>query len=43
MRAASASYVPSDPRATPIAHDATSGQAGLPAEFKHINKRRKRN
>ncbi len=21
----------------------TSGQAGLPAEFKHINKRRKRN
>ena len=23
--------------------DATPGQAGLPAEFKHINKRRKRN
>lgn len=25
------------------AHNATPGQAGLPAEFKHINKRRKRN
>lgn len=25
------------------ASDATPGQAGLPAEFKHINKRRKRN
>src|ERR1044072_4845905 len=24
-------------------HNETSGQAGLPAEFKHINKRRKRN
>lgn len=25
------------------ASNATPGQAGLPAEFKHINKRRKRN
>ena len=25
------------------ASNETSGQAGLPAEFKHINKRRKRN
>ncbi|QHO29202.1 uncharacterized protein DS421_7g223230 [Arachis hypogaea] len=30
-----------DPRATWIVPSATSGQAGLPAEFKHINKRRK--
>ena len=31
------------PYAFPNARDETSGQAGLPAEFKHINKRRKRN
>jgi hypothetical protein len=30
-------------RMTPIKTVATPGQAGLPAEFKHINKRRKRN
>lgn len=31
------------PETLPRPIDATSGQAGLPAEFKHINKRRKRN
>lgn len=30
-------------RRSPDAFNATPGQAGLPAEFKHINKRRKRN
>ena len=36
---------PSDPDASSsdVAPTATPGQAGLPAEFKHINKRRKRN
>ena len=36
---------PSDPDASSFdgAPTATPGQAGLPAEFKHINKRRKRN
>lgn len=42
---ASASFVLHDPfciRPGDV-HSETSGQAGLPAEFKHINKRRKRN
>lgn len=40
---------PSGPPSRPCTHRsddariATPGQAGLPAEFKHINKRRKRN
>lgn len=41
--------LPSTPALRPFLHRehgarvATPGQAGLPAEFKHINKRRKRN